>query len=67
MRSSLIVDSVKDAFNRLIQPLIVRQTRSELNQNAERASIEVFATNLKKLLMTPPFRGHAVLGIDPGN
>lgn len=33
---------------------------------AEKASIAVFASNLKKLLLTPPVRGKAVLGVDPG-
>lgn len=66
LRSTLFNDSVKDSYSRLIQPLIVRQVRAELNQNAERASIEVFAVNLKKLLLMPPFRGRVVLGIDPG-
>lgn len=66
LRSTLITESVKDSYTRLIQPLIARQVRSELNQNAERASIEVFAANLKKLLLMPPFRGRLVLGIDPG-
>lgn len=66
LRSTLMTESVKDAYTRLIQPLIGRQVRSELNQNAERASIEVFAVNLKKLLLMPPFRGRLVLGIDPG-
>lgn len=66
LRSLLLTDSAKDSYTRLILPLIVRQVRSELNQNAERASIEVFAMNLKKLLLMPPYRGRAVLGIDPG-
>lgn len=66
LRRVLITDSIKDAYKRLIHPLIARQTRSELNQNAERASIEVLAVNMKKLLLMPPFRGELVLGIDPG-
>jgi uncharacterized protein len=49
-----------------VQPLLVRQVRSELTHKAERAAVEVFATNLKKLLLTPPLRGNTVLGIDPG-
>ena len=49
-----------------VQPLLVRQVRSELTQKAERAAVEVFATNLKRLLLSPPVRGKTVLGIDPG-
>ena len=44
----------------------MRQVRSELTQKAERAAVEVFATNLKRLLLSPPVRGKTVLGIDPG-
>ena len=37
-----------------------------MTKKAERASVEVFASNLKRLLLTPPVRGKIVLGIDPG-
>lgn len=43
-----------------------RQIRSELTGKAEIASVEVFAANLRKLLLTPPVRGKTVLAIDPG-
>ncbi|KAJ9581337.1 hypothetical protein L9F63_023485, partial [Diploptera punctata] len=66
LRSRLVNSSIQDAYTRLIQPFLIRQIRSELTQKAEHAAIEVFATNLKKLLLSPPFRGKVVLGIDPG-
>lgn len=50
----------------LVQPLIVRSVRNNLSHEAERAAIEVFATNLKKLLLMPPLRGTTILAIDPG-
>jgi len=40
--------------------------RSELTKKAEKASVAVFASNLKQLLLTPPVRGKSILGIDPG-
>ena len=40
--------------------------RSELNRRAEKESIEVFARNLRNLLLAPPVKGKTVLGIDPG-
>ena len=43
-----------------------RQIRSQLTEMAEIASVEVFAANLRKLLLTPPVRGNTVLAIDPG-
>jgi len=33
---------------------------------AEIASIEVFAKNLKQLLLVSPLKGERILGIDPG-
>jgi transcriptional accessory protein Tex/SPT6 len=53
-------------FSCAVQPLLVRQVRSELTRKAEHAAVEVFATNLKKLLLSPPLRGKTVVGIDPG-
>ena len=43
-----------------------RQIRSELTERAEIASVEVFAANLRKLLLTPPVRGKTILAVDPG-
>ena len=40
--------------------------RSDLTKTAERASIDVFGQNLQRLLLTPPVRGKAVMGVDPG-
>ncbi|XP_046742768.1 S1 RNA-binding domain-containing protein 1 [Diprion similis] len=62
----IVNESYDDAYNRLIKHFVTRQVRHDLNEKAERASIDVFANNLKKLLLTPPLRGQTVLGIDPG-
>lgn len=40
--------------------------RVELKMKADREAVEVFATNLRQLLMAAPFGARAVLGIDPG-
>lgn len=50
----------------LVQPLIIREIRSELKLKADRASCEVFSTNLKHLLLAKPIKGECILGIDPG-
>ncbi|XP_071962497.1 S1 RNA-binding domain-containing protein 1-like [Antedon mediterranea] len=62
----LIKLAIDDAFKRLIHPLIIRQIRSELTRSAEKASIDVFSKNLKRLLLTPPVRGKVIIGLDPG-
>ncbi|KAL4238739.1 nucleic acid binding [Mactra antiquata] len=58
--------SVKDAYTRLIQPQITRLVRTNLTKSAEKASIEVFATNLKNLLLSAPLKGCTILALDPG-
>lgn len=64
--STVIQDAFDHAYKKSIKPAIVRRFRNEMNEKAETASIEVFSTNLKQLILTPPFRGKPVLGIDPG-
>ncbi|XP_068083252.1 S1 RNA-binding domain-containing protein 1 isoform X2 [Anabrus simplex] len=66
VRTHMLAESLKDAYERLLQPLLIRQVRSQLTQDAAHAAVEVFAQNLKKLLLSPPMRGKPILGIDPG-
>lgn len=49
-----------------MQPLLSRQLRSDLNESAKKAAIDVFAQNLKQLLLQSPLKGERILGIDPG-
>ena len=58
--------AILDAAERLLLPAIERDVRRELNENAERHAIKVFASNLRALLLTPPVSERVVLGIDPG-
>ncbi|XP_071636232.1 uncharacterized protein YdcI isoform X1 [Temnothorax longispinosus] len=62
----LLKDGIDHAYKKLIRPQVIRRVRSEMKESAEKASIEVFATNVKQLLLVPPVRGKIVLGIDPG-
>ncbi|KAK8778019.1 hypothetical protein V5799_020641 [Amblyomma americanum] len=62
----LIQAAVEDAYARLLEPHLMRSIRSQLTKEAEKESVSVFRSNLRQLLLTPPVRGHAVLGIDPG-
>ncbi|KAA3610401.1 MAG: RNA-binding transcriptional accessory protein [Calditrichaeota bacterium] len=58
--------AVADSYNRLIAPSISREVRSSLSEKADAHAIEIFATNLKNLLLQPPVRGKKIMGIDPG-
>lgn len=58
--------AIEDAAKRLLLPAIERDIRRALTETAENHAINVFAVNLRNLLLQPPLTGHAVLGIDPG-
>lgn len=57
---------VKAALSRLILPALEREIRRELNEKAETHAVQVFARNLRRLLLQPPVRNHTLLAIDPG-
>jgi uncharacterized protein len=61
-----LVGCVKDALTRLILPSLEREARRELTEKAETHAVEVFARNLRKLLLQPPLPGKRVLAVDPG-
>ncbi|HTM55573.1 MAG TPA: Tex family protein [Pirellulales bacterium] len=56
----------RDALTRLVFPSLEREVRRELTDWAEAHAVEVFAKNLRNLLLQKPIRGRRVLAIDPG-
>ncbi|MBA2391716.1 MAG: RNA-binding transcriptional accessory protein [Ktedonobacteraceae bacterium] len=64
--ASLLSDAMEDGYKRLLAPSMEREVRVELTRQAEEHAINIFATNLRNLLLQPPLRGKKVLGIDPG-
>jgi uncharacterized protein len=62
----ILVGCVKDALARLILPSLEREARRELTEKAETHAVDVFARNLRKLLLQPPLPGKRILAIDPG-
>ena len=58
--------AVADGYHRLIAPAIEREMRNLLTEKADEHAISVFGRNLRALLMTPPLKGHVIVGIDPG-
>lgn len=58
--------ATKDSYNRLIAPAIEREIRNLLTERADTHAIEVFARNLRALLMQPPISNQIIMGIDPG-
>ncbi len=58
--------AIEDSYTRLIFPSLERELRKEITEIAEEHAIEVFATNLRQLLLQPPVFGKIIMGIDPG-
>ncbi|HZO12101.1 MAG TPA: Tex family protein [Polyangiaceae bacterium] len=58
--------AAEDALTRLLMPRAVAELRSTLKENADRDAVDIFAKNLRQLLLSPPYGEKAVLGIDPG-
>lgn len=63
---SFMEECALDALHRLVLPSLEREVRRELTDTAERHAVQVFAHNLKALLLRPPVRGKRILAIDPG-
>ncbi len=55
-----------DALDRLLLPSMEREVRRDLTEAAERHAVDVFARNLRSLLLQPPITKQVVLAIDPG-
>lgn len=60
-----IKEAIADSIKRLIYPSLEREIRSDLTADAEDQAIEIFAINLKNLLLQPPMKEKVVLGVDP--
>ncbi len=58
--------AAEDAYKRLLAPSCEIDVTVEKKAEADRAAVEVFAENLRHLLLASPLGGKAVLAIDPG-
>lgn len=57
--------TILDSWERLIEPSIDREIRSDLSEKAEEQAIKVFGQNAKQLLLGAPLKGLTVIGFDP--
>lgn len=64
--ANLLVEAMEDGYKRLLAPAMEREVRVEMTRRAEEHAINIFAANLRNLLLQPPLRAKKVLGIDPG-
>ena len=61
-----LMETIKDAYERLLFPAIEREIRTALFDDAAEGALKVFAENLRNLLLVSPIKGKTVLGYDPG-
>jgi uncharacterized protein len=58
--------AVEDGYDRLLRPSVEREVSGQLGEYADDHAIQVFAANLRNLLLQPPLRERVVMGMDPG-
>lgn len=58
--------SILDAYKRLILPSVETDVRVDLKLLSDKAAVDIFADNLRNLLLASPLGGRSVIGIDPG-
>ncbi len=61
-----IADAVADASKRLLRPSVENEVSASLKEEADRVAIDIFAENLRQLLLASPLKGRRVLALDPG-
>ncbi len=58
--------AVKDAYRRLLQPSLESEFRAMLKTKSDEEAINVFAENLRQLLLSSPLGSKRILALDPG-
>ena len=58
--------AIKDAYKRLLFPALSNETLSEAKKKADETAIQIFAKNLKQLLLGSPLGEKRILALDPG-
>jgi uncharacterized protein len=62
----LLVETIIDAFDRLLLPAVETEIRGELRAKAETEAFQVFGANIRDLMLAAPAGRKSVLGVDPG-
>ncbi len=58
--------AIEDSYKRLISPAVETDVSVELKMKADRAAVEIFARNLRSLLLAAPLGGRPIIAVDPG-
>ncbi|MFK8274324.1 Tex family protein [Capnocytophaga cynodegmi] len=64
--ADFLYDTIADSYKRLLAPSISNETLQEAKEQADNKAIQIFAENLKQLLLAAPLGEKRILAIDPG-
>ena len=63
----LLMSLTAASVDEILLPALEKEVRRDLLQQAQEQAVQVFARNLRSLLLQPPVRDRKVLAIDPSN
>jgi uncharacterized protein len=58
--------AIRDGYKRLLKPSLETEFANQSKEKADAEAIQIFADNLRQLLLSPPLGQQRVLAIDPG-
>lgn len=61
-----LVLAIRDGYKRLLKPSLETEFANSSKEKADLDAIQIFADNLRQLLLSPPLGQQRVLAIDPG-
>ncbi|NJY61680.1 RNA-binding transcriptional accessory protein [Salinimicrobium sp. CDJ15-81-2] len=64
--TTYIEEIIEDALKRLLFPALSNEALSAAKEKADEDAIQVFADNLRQLLLAPPLGNKRILALDPG-
>ncbi len=59
-------DAIEDGYKRLLSPSVEIDVTVEMKMKSDRAAVEIFAQNLRNLLLQAPLGEQKIIGVDPG-
>lgn len=64
--ADIVAAAVKDGYRRLMRPSIENEIAASTKEKSDNSAIQMFADNVRQLLMSPPLGRKRILAIDPG-
>ena len=64
--AEIVERALVDSYKRLIMPSIENEITKEMKDTADNEAIEIFAENLRELLLQSPLGQKSVMALDPG-